>query len=129
MKTLFDIKKIVGSGDFEVRHKVPTYAQRLFENMSGELPVEPQQTIWQRESSKLDSLNLKFKFSKREDAKDFVSAIQELEDRMQFFCTIEIVKNEIKISSELSETGIVGDRVKEFLMAAKSIEETINERS
>lgn len=127
MKKLFDIKKIATIKPQEEDRK-NSYARRLFENMSNSLPIEPQQTVWSRKQEKSNELGLSISFSSREDSKDFVAAIQELEDRMQFFSQIEIDKNEIKIHCELPASGIVTDRIKEFLNAAKSIEESINDR-
>lgn len=123
--TLFDIKNLSRN---ETGHN-RSYSKRLFENMNNTfgLPVEPQSTPWNRIDKESESLILKFKFSNRENAKDFVSSIQELEDRMQMFCNILINRNEIKISYELPESCIVSDRVKEFFSAIKSIEESIGE--
>ena len=95
--------------------------------MSSELPVEPTQTTWTRKDEKDEFLELNFKFSNREDLKDFVSAIQELEDRMQVFCRLDITKNDIRVVCELPPSKVVNDRLKEFLNAIKSIEETMNE--
>lgn len=107
-----------------------TYTEKLFENMNASfgLPVEPQDAPWNRIDSDKESLVLKFEFSNRENSKDFVAAVQELEDRMQVFCKILIQRNEIKISYDLPETGSVSERAREFLSAVKSIEESIGER-
>ena len=125
---LFNIKETILRNYIHEGRTSSRHVGHLFENMSSEFPIEPTRTTWERKDEKDEFLELNFKFSNREDLKDFVASIQELEDRMQLFCRLNITKNDAKITCELPPSKVVNERLKDFLNAAKSLEESINER-
>jgi pterin-4a-carbinolamine dehydratase len=68
------------------------------ESIPVELPIEPNETRWDRKKNKISS---RFEFRNREDVKDFVSAIQELEDRTQHFVNIKIERYAVTVEEEI----------------------------
>lgn len=93
------IKKYAGFGEIlsETRSR-PSHMSRLMESIPVELPIEPNETRWDRKKNKISS---RFEFRNREDVKDFVSAIQELEDRTQHFVNIKIERYAVTVEEEI----------------------------
>lgn len=129
MKQLRSIKQFAEksfSGILNESSRYPTYTSRLFEGIPSALPVEPENEPWAR-LQKDDKLVFTARFRSRESAKDFVSSVQELEDRMQHFVKIIVSKNDVAV--EDSDDVIMNlETSKSFFKAINAIKESLDGR-
>lgn len=121
------ISKFVNESVNVRRNQGSGYISRLFEGIQGELPVQPDSTPWERARSG-DEIRFKAQFSNREKLKDFVSSIQELEDRMNHYVSISISGGEVTIEEEISSISAIDSSSKRFFETLQSIKETFGGR-
>ena len=107
----------------QFRSSMSKSASRIVEGIPREFPVEPEETRWSREKGKF--LKVKFEFSNRDKLKDFVSSVQELEDRSHHFCRMIVEKSFVTLKCEI-EGDRVSDTSERFLLKAKQIYESIS---
>jgi pterin-4a-carbinolamine dehydratase len=121
LRSILKYAKLNESVKDRARH---THISRLIEGLPVEFPIEPDETRWER--SRDDKVRISFSFKNREDLKDFVCAIQELEDRMQHFVEIKVEKKQISIEEEVTDRTKVSDLTQRFFMKIKEIYEDMN---
>ena len=102
------------------------YFSNILESMGSEFPIEPDDNIWKKRYDSGKSVKLSYDLSDRENLKDFISSVQELEDRMQFFSRMQIEKYSVTIECDVSSTAAISENVKKFLEAVDSIKENID---
>lgn len=91
--------------------------------MPFELPIEPRENPWKRTTD--DVLRVSYSFKNRENTKDFIASVQELEDRMQHFVIIKVERNEV-IIEESQGISAVSEETKDFYQTAEKISENFN---
>lgn len=103
-------------------------ASRLFESMghiSSDLPIEPEKTTWSRKEK--DQVVASYDFNNREKSKDFIAAIQELEDRLHHFVKIVIEGNSVKLEESSASHRRIPETVEKFFRAVDKIKEDIDD--
>ena len=103
-------------------------ASRLFESMghiSSDLPIEPEKTTWSRKEK--DQVVASYDFNSREKSKDFIAAIQELEDRLHHFVKIVIEGNSVKLEESSASHRRIPETVEKFFRAVDKIKEDIDD--
>ncbi len=128
MKKLRSIKEFAFGGIQSHHGADRKYVSRLFEGLGTELPVEPEDNIWKKRYDEGKSIKMSFDFSDREKMKDFVSSVQELEDRMQHFSKMIIEKNAVIVECQVSSVSMLSDRVKDFFSTVSEIKEGLDGR-
>ena len=94
-------------------------------NISNSLPVEPEKTSWSRKDE--DQVTASYEFNSREKSKDFIAAVQELEDRLHHFVKITIEGNKIKIEDPAATNRRIPENVEKFFRAIDKIKEDIDD--
>lgn len=102
------------------------YFSTMLESMGSEFPISPDDNLWKKRYDSGKVVKLSYELSDRERLKDFVSSVQELEDRMQFFSRMQIEKYSITIECDVSSVSAISDNVKKFLETVDSIKENID---
>lgn len=112
------IKKYAGFGEVLVESRRPNHVSRLMESIPVELPIEPSETRWEQRKNKISS---KFEFKHREDVKDFIIAIQEMEDRTQHFVEIKVDRYSVTLQETLDDLQRQREITNKFFAKAKEI--------
>lgn len=115
---LRSIKKYAGFDDVLIESRRRSHVSRLMESIPVELPIEPSETRWEQKKNKISS---HFEFKRREDVKDFVIAVQELEDRTQHFVEINVERYAVTLQESLDSEDLQRDTTYRFFSKVKEI--------
>jgi hypothetical protein len=115
---LRSIKKYVGFGEVLIESRRHNHVSRLMESIPVELPIEPSETRWEQKKNKISS---RFEFKHREDVKDFIIAIQELEDRTQHFVEIKVERYAVTLQEALDDAHQQREVTHKFFAKVKEI--------
>lgn len=127
MKKLDSIKRILREDVGNMFPRRNSHASKILEGIGSSLPMSFDKEIL-RVHDDGESISRKYTFLNRESLKDFVSSIQELEDRSFVYATITIVKDYVVIEKKIGHTIDSIERAEMFFKQVDSIEESINGR-
>lgn len=115
---LRSIKKYAGLGEVLTESRRPNHVSKLMESIPVELPIEPDETRWEQKKNKISS---RFEFKHREDVKDFIIAVQELEDRTQHFVEIKVERYSVTLQEAIDEGSQQREITHKFFSKVKEI--------
>lgn len=116
MREYFDM-----SNSYEVR------SSRIFESMPKFLPIEPKDSRWNLSGE--NQLLRIFEFSNRENLKDFVQAVLDLEDEMMIFSETKVSKDAVQILVFGDSGNIITERSRKFSRILDEFYKSLSERS
>lgn len=126
MKKLDSIKRILSEDVGERFSRRNKHMSRILEGIGSSLPIEFDREILKPKDDG-EIFSRKYSFSSREALKDFVSSVQELEDRSFIYATIISTKESVVVERPAGHTVDMIQRTKMFFRQVDSIAESIND--